>query len=69
MREPIGLSVPMRITMEEEEAFNEVERRSKVKQEILANPSKQAQLIAEVTVLTEMVRVLSARVNELEKKQ
>jgi len=69
MREPIGLSVPMRITMEEQEAFNEIERRSKVKQEILANPTKQAQLIAEVTVLTEMVRVLSARVNELEKKQ
>jgi hypothetical protein len=67
-RKPIGLAIPMRITMEEE-AFNEVERRSKVKQEILANPSKQAQLIAEVTVLTEMVRVLSDRLNELEKKQ
>jgi|TARA_R110000868_G_scaffold117153_1_gene311442 hypothetical protein len=55
--------------MEEEEAFNEIERRSKVKQEILNNPTKEARLIAEVTVLTEMVRVLSDRVAELEKKQ
>lgn len=69
MRKPIGLSVPMQITMEEEEAFNEIERRSKVKQEILNNPTKEARLIAEVTVLTEMVRVLSDRVAELEKKQ
>jgi hypothetical protein len=69
MRKPIGLSVPMQITMEEEEAFNEIERRSKVKQEILNNPTKEARLIAEVTVLTEMVRVLTDRVNELEKKQ
>jgi hypothetical protein len=68
MRKPIGLSVPMQITMEEEEAFNEIERRSKVKQEILNNPTKEARLIAEVTVLTEMVRVLSDRVAELEKK-
>ena len=65
MRKPIGLSVPMQITMEEEEAFNEIERRSKVKQEILNNPTKEAKLMAEVTVLTELVRVLT----ELEKKQ
>lgn len=69
MRKPIGLSVPMQITMEEEEAFNEIERRSKIKQEILNNPTKEAKLIAEVTVLTELVRVLTDRVNELEKKQ
>jgi hypothetical protein len=69
MRKPIGLSVPMQITMEEEEAFNEIERRSKVKQEILNNPTKEAKLMAEVTVLTELVRVLTDRVNELEKKQ
>jgi hypothetical protein len=69
MRKPIGLSIPMQITMEEEEAFNEIERRSKVKQEIINNPTKEARLIAEVTVLTEMVRVLSDRVNQLEKKQ
>ena len=58
----------MKLTPEEEEAFNEIERRSKVKQEILNNPTKEARLIAEVTVLTEMVRVLTDRVNELEKK-
>ncbi len=69
MRKPIGLSVPMQITMEEEEAFNEIERRSKVKQEILNNPSKEAKLIAEVTMLTEAVRILSKKVDELEKKQ
>ena len=69
MRKPIGLSIPMQITMEEEEAFNEIERRSKVKQEILNNPTKEARLIAEVTVLTEAVRILSKKVDELEKKQ
>jgi len=69
MRKPIGLSVPMQITMEEEEAFNEIERRSKVKQEILNSPSKEAKLIAEVTMLTEAVRILSKKVDELEKKQ
>lgn len=69
MRKPIGLSIPMKITMEEEEAFNEIERRSKVKQEILNNPSKEAKLIAEVTMLTEAVRILSKKVDELEKKQ
>jgi hypothetical protein len=68
-RKPIGLSVPMRITMEEEEAFNEIERRSKVKQEILTNPSKEAKLIAEVTMLTEVVKVLSERIAKLENKQ
>jgi hypothetical protein len=35
----------------------------------ITHPSKEAKLIAEVTVLTEMVRVLSDRVAELEKKQ
>ena len=67
-RKPIGLSVPMRITMEEEEAFNEIERRSKVKQEILNNPSKEAKLISEVTMLTEVVKVLSERISKLENK-
>ena len=69
MRKPIGLSVPMQITMEEEEAFNEIERRSKVKQEILNSPSREAKLMAEVTMLTEAVRILSKKVDELEKKQ
>jgi hypothetical protein len=59
----------MKLTLEEEEAFNEIERRSKVKQEIINSPSREAKLIAEVTVLTELVRVLTDRVNELEKKQ
>ena len=53
---------------DEDEAFNEIEKRSKVKQDILMHPSKEAQLIAEVAVLTEMVRVLSDKVNELEKQ-
>ena len=69
MREPIGISIPYRYaTSEELEAFNDIERMSKVKQEILRHPSKEAKLIAEVVVLTEMVRVLSARVSELEGK-
>jgi len=59
----------MKLTLEEEEAFNEIERRSKVKQEILNSPSKEAKLIAEVTMLTEAVRILSKKVDELEKKQ
>jgi hypothetical protein len=53
----------------EDEAFNEIEKRSKVKQDILMHPSKEAQLIAEVAVLTEMVRLLSDKVNELDSKQ
>ena len=53
---------------EEDEAFNEIERRSRVKQDILMHPSKEAMLAAEVAVLTEMVRVLSDRVAELEVK-
>jgi hypothetical protein len=52
----------------EDEAFNEIEKRSKVKQDILMHPSKEAMLAAEVAVLTEMVRVLSDKVNELEKQ-
>ena len=68
MREPINISVPYRALSPEDEAFNDIERMSKVKQEILRHPSKEAKLIAEVVVLTEMVRVLSARVAELESK-
>lgn len=67
----IGISVPHRLvisTIEEEEAFNDIERMSKIKQEIIRNPSKEAQLIAEVAILTEAVRVLAARVKELESK-
>jgi hypothetical protein len=64
MRPPIGLSIPHRATPEEDEAFNDIERMSKIKQEILLNPSKEAKLIAEVTVLNEMVSVPSDRVKE-----
>ena len=53
---------------EEDEAFNEIEKRSKVKQEILQHPSFEAQMKVEVAILTEMVRVLSARIAELENK-
>jgi hypothetical protein len=67
MREPIGISVPMRITMEEEEAFNEIERRSKVKQELIKSPSKEAKLQAEVLALTIAVKALTERVERLEK--
>ena len=53
----------------EDEAFNEIERRSKVKQTLIVHKSKEAMLMAEVAVLTEMVRVLSDRVAELEAKK
>lgn len=52
----------------EDEEFERIEResRSKNQEAFKATPSRE-QLIAEVTVLTELVRVLSDRVNELEK--
>ena len=53
---------------EEDEAFNDIERRSKVKQDILMHPSKEAMLTAEVAVLTEMVRAQAKRVAELEQR-
>jgi len=52
----------------EDEAFNEIEKRSKVKQDILMHPSKEAMLAAEVAVLTEMVRAQAKRIAELEKQ-
>jgi hypothetical protein len=57
-----------RMTPEDEE-FNRIEMESRIKQEYVRDmkqPSRE-QLIAEVTVLTELVRVLSDRVAELEK--
>ena len=57
-------------TPEEREEFNRVERESKAKQESIRgtkHPTRD-QLMAEVTVLTELVRVLSSRVAELEGK-
>lgn len=71
MRKPIGLSVPMQIpieTPEEKEFFSAMEH-SSVRKEAIRHPSKEAKLIAEVTMLTEAVRILSKKVDELEKKQ
>jgi len=56
------------MTQEENDEFNRVERESKVKQDYVRDmrlPTRE-QLIAEVAVLTELVRVLSDRVAELE---
>jgi len=69
MRKPIGITVPYRAPTPEDEAFNEIERRSKVKQTLIVHKSKEAMLTAEVAVLTELARVLSDKVNELEAKQ
>jgi hypothetical protein len=54
----------------EDEEFNRVEMESRIKQDYIRNmkqPSRE-QLMAEVAVLTELVRVLSDRVKELEGK-
>jgi hypothetical protein len=68
MRKPIGLVVPIQIeTLEEKEVFSAMEQ-SSVRKEAIRHPSKEAKLIAEVTVLSELVRVLSDRVTELEAK-
>jgi len=51
----------------EDEEFNRIERESRIKQDYVRDikmPTRE-QLIAEVTVLTELVRVLSDRVAEL----
>ena len=55
----------------EDEEFNRVEMESRIKQDYVRDiklPTRE-QLMAEVTVLTELVRVLSDRVAELEGKQ
>lgn len=52
------------------EEFNRVERESKAKQESIRSikhPTRE-QLMAEIAVLVELVRVLSDRVKELENK-
>ena len=70
MRKPIGITYPLRIlteTPEEAEVFSAMEQ-SSVRKEAIRNPTKEAKLIAEVTVLSELVRVLSGRVAELEAK-
>lgn len=66
----VGALCPTCSTPEDEE-FNRVEMESRVKQEYVRDiklPTRE-QLMAEVTVLTELVRVLSDRVKELEGKQ
>ena len=68
MRKPIGLVVPIQIeTPEEKEVFSAMEQ-SSVRKEIIRHPSKEAKLVAEVAILSELVRVLSDRVTELEAK-
>lgn len=67
-RKPIGLVVPIQIeSLEEKEVFSSMEQ-SSVRKEAIRHPSKEAKLIAEVAVLSELVRVLSDRVTELEAK-
>jgi hypothetical protein len=64
MTQPVTEATP-----EEWEEFNRVERESKAKQESIRgikHPTRE-QLMAEVAILTELVRVLSDRVAELEK--
>jgi hypothetical protein len=54
----------------EDEEFNRIEMESRIKQDYVRDmkqPSRE-QLMAEVAVLTELVRVLSDRVAELEGK-
>ena len=68
MRKPIGLVVPIQIETPEEKGFFSAMEQSSVRKEAIRNPSKEAKLVAEVTVLTELVRVLSDRVTELEAK-
>ena len=68
MRKPIGLVVPIQIETPEEKEFFSAMEQSSVRKEAIRNPTKEAKLIAEVTVLSELVRVLSDRVTELEAK-
>ena len=68
MRKPIGLVVPIQIETPEEKEFFSAMEQSSVRKEIIRHPSKEAKLVAEVAVLSELVRVLSDRVTELEAK-
>jgi hypothetical protein len=68
MRKPIGLVVPIQIETPEEKEFFSAMEQSSVRKEAIRNPTKEAKLIAEVAVLSELVRVLSDRVTELEAK-
>jgi hypothetical protein len=55
-------------TPEEDEAFSAMEQ-SSVRKEIISNPSKEARLLMEVALLTDLVRELAERVRQLEAKQ
>ena len=67
-RKPIGLTIPIQIeTLEEKEVFSAMEH-SSVRKEAIRQPTKEAKLAAEVAILTEIVRQLSKRVEELEAK-
>jgi len=68
MRKPIGLVVPIQIETPEEKEFFSAMEQSSVRKEAIRNPTKEAKLVAEVAILTELVRVLSDRVTELEAK-
>lgn len=69
-RKPVGVTAPYRPLTPEDEEFNRIERESRIKQDYVRDiklPTRE-QLIAEVAVLSELVRVLSTRVDELEKR-
>ena len=68
MRKPIGLVVPIQIETPEEKEFFSAMEQSSVRKEAIRNPTKEAKLVAEVAILSELVRVLSDRVTELETK-
>ena len=70
-RKPVGVTAPYRPPTPEDEEFNRIERESRIKQESVRNiklPTRE-QLVAEVAILTELVKVLSSRVDELEGKK
>ena len=67
-RKPIGLVVPIQIETPEEKEFFSAMEQSSVRKEAIRNPTKEAKLVAEVAILSELVRVLSDRVTELEAK-
>ena len=57
------------MTPEENEAFNELERRSKVKQEIVKESLwRKRQRLDEIDLLTNIVRDMAKRITELEQQ-
>lgn len=70
-RKPVGVTAPYRAPTPEDEEFNRIERESQIRKEGIRNikqPTRE-QLMAEVAILTELVKVLSARVDMLEGKK